>query len=93
MAITHLWQNEGCMLMQIKILLKSSLFALTGLDVKERLARQQELLRKRLGMVPGLETGMDILLEDEDILPSHVGTKKTLEKQKSKESQVRVTMS
>lgn len=43
-------------------------------------------------MVPGLETGMDILLEDEDILPSHVGAKKTLEKQKSKESQVCMKM-
>ena len=62
--------------------------SLTGLDVKERLARQQELLRKRLGMVPGLETGMDIMLDDEDILPAHVVVKKSLEKQKSKESQV-----
>jgi hypothetical protein len=60
----------------------------SGLDVKERLARQQELLRKRLGMVPGVETGMDIVLDDEDILPAHVVVKKTLEKQKSKESQV-----
>jgi hypothetical protein len=65
-----------------------SLYVLPGLDVKERLARQQELLRKRLGMMPGLETGMDIMLEDEDILPAHVVVKKTLEKQKSKESQV-----
>ena len=43
-------------------------------------------------MVPGLETGMDILLEDEDILPSHAGAKKTLEKQKSKDSQVCMKM-
>ncbi len=63
-------------------------FILTGLDVKERLARQQELLRKRLGMVAGLETGMDIVLDDDDILPAHVVVKKTLEKQKSKDSQV-----
>ena len=63
-------------------------FILTGLDVKERLARQQELLRKRLGMVAGLETGMDIVLDDDDILPAHAVVKKTLEKQKSKDSQV-----
>lgn len=60
---------------------------LLGLDVKERLSRQQDILRRRLGLVPGVDSGMDILLDDEDILPAHAVGQKTVQKQKSKDGQ------
>ena len=55
-----------------------------GLDPKDRLAREQKLLRKRLGldMVPGLDVGMDQLFNDSDLLLC-VPEKKVITKQKS----------
>lgn len=65
-----------------------SFMSFAGLDVKERLSRQQDILRRRLGLVPGVDSGMDILLDDEDILPAHAVAQKTVQKQKSKDGQV-----
>ena len=56
--------------------------------MKERLARQQDILRRRLGLVSGVDSDMDILLDDEDILPAHAASEKSLQKQKSKDGQV-----
>ena len=57
---------------------------LIGLDPRDRLAHQQKLLRKRLGldMVPGLDVGMDQLFDDSDLLLRDP-EKKTMQKQKS----------
>ncbi|XP_067042900.1 TATA-binding protein-associated factor 172-like [Acropora muricata] len=62
---------------------------LTGLEPKERLSRQQKLLRKRLGLdiAPGIDVGMDKLFDDEDLIVSaQEGKGKSLTKQKSFES-------
>lgn len=57
-----------------------------GLEPKERLSRQQKLLRKRLGLdiAPGIDVGMDKLFDDEDLIVSaQEGKGKSLTKQKS----------
>ncbi|KAM7432717.1 btaf1 RNA polymerase II [Porites harrisoni] len=62
---------------------------LLGLEPKERLIRQQKLLRKRLGLdiAPGIDVGMDKLFDDEDLLVNpHEVKGKTLSKQRSFES-------
>ena len=64
----------------------SNLCQLIGLEPKERLNRQQKLLRKRLGLdiAPGIDVGMDKLFDDEDLLINAPETKvKSLTKQKS----------
>lgn len=66
---------------------------LVGLEPKERLNRQQKLLRKRLGLdiAPGIDVGMDKLFDDEDLLINPPETKvKSLTKQKSFESAAEV---
>ena len=57
-----------------------------GLEPKERLSRQQKLLRKRLGLdiAPGIDVGMDKLFDDEDLLvDTHESKGKSLTKQRS----------
>ncbi|KAL9957258.1 hypothetical protein ACROYT_G038872 [Oculina patagonica] len=66
---------------------------LIGLEPKERLIRQQKLLRKRLGLdiAPGIDVGMDKLFDDEDLLVStHEIKGKSLTKQRSFESAAEV---
>ena len=63
-----------------------NLNGILGLDPKERLSRQQKLLRKRLGLdiAPGIDVGMDKLFDDEDLLVNTHGSKgKSLTKQRS----------
>ncbi|XP_048575409.1 TATA-binding protein-associated factor 172 isoform X2 [Nematostella vectensis] len=62
---------------------------LAGLDPKEKLALQQRMVRKRLGLdiIPGLDVGMDKLFDDEDLLMSVEDTRrKPAKKQNSFES-------
>ncbi|XP_068672856.1 TATA-binding protein-associated factor 172-like [Montipora foliosa] len=66
---------------------------LTGLEPKDRLIRQQKLLRKRLGLdiAPGIDVGMDKLFDDEDLLVgSHEVKGKSSSKHKSFESAAEV---
>ena len=61
-------------------------FPLSELDPKQRIAWQQKLLRKRLGLdiAPGLDVGMDKMFSDEDLLVDIQHTK-VIKKQKSTE--------
>ena len=73
-------------MLQNYITLPSMYSYLLGLEPKERLSKQQKLLRKRLGLdiAPGIDVGMDKLFDDEDLLVNpHEVKGKSLIKQKS----------